>query len=156
MQIFLFASAAFLDSVAIAIKNLEHRQRLQIGGQFLRHVQRRGQGHHGVKPDVVFTAKSARIGERRGRRQPAQVRARTQLLDQRGQQAVERRFLHQAHQRLQRAESQRVCALLGKSGGESESGGDLGTDGGDQHAATDLSQKFSAGAGRIHRSSFPI
>ena len=38
MQHFLFAPAAFLDAIGIAVKHLEDRQRLQFGGELLRHV----------------------------------------------------------------------------------------------------------------------
>ena len=153
MQNFLLASAALLNAIGIPVKHLEDRQRLQFCGKFLGHVQRRRQGHHGVEADVVLAAKSARVGQRRGGGQSSQIRARTQLLHQRWQQPVDGRLLHQAHQRLQRAESQFVSGLLSQGGRQSQFAGHLIAHGGDQHASTDFSQKFPTSTRRIHNSS---
>ena len=67
MEHLIFAPAAFLDSVCVSVKHFEHRQRLQLGGELLGHVQRGGQRHHGMKPDVVLTAKGAGVGQGGGR-----------------------------------------------------------------------------------------
>ena len=95
MQNFVFASTTLLNPIRIPIKHLENRQGLQFCGKFLRHVQRRSEGHHGVESDVVLTAKSPRIGERSGGRQTPQIRARTQLFYERGQQPTDWCLLHE-------------------------------------------------------------
>ena len=112
MQHLLFAPAPFLNAIGIPVKHLEDRQRLPFGRKLQGHVQRRGQGHHGMESDIVLAAKRARIGQRARRDEPPQVRARPQLLRQCGQQTVDRRFLHQANQRFQRAKHECLLEII--------------------------------------------
>ena len=80
-----------------------------------------------MEADVIFPAEGSRIGERSGGGQLPQINARTQLLDQGGQQAVDGRFLHQADQRLKRAEGKNVfgfaCESRAKAEGKEEKKG---------------------------------
>ena len=152
MQHFLFSSAALLNAIRISVENLEDRQRLQFGRKLLRHVQRGSQGHHGMEPNVIFASKSPRIGQRGGRDQPPQLRARTQSLHQRRQQAVDRSLLHQAHQRFQWPK--RKSGLIAQSGSQSKFTGQFISDRGDQHASTHFDQKFPTRARRVHKSPF--
>ena len=94
MQNFFFTPAAFLDSIRVAVKNLENRQGLQRLGKLSGHVQCGRQRHHRVEPNVVFAAKSAGIGKRRSRHQPPQFNPRTQLRREDRQQAIDWRLLH--------------------------------------------------------------
>src|SRR6266404_2408766 len=55
------ASTFFLNAISIPVENFEDGQRLQFLGKLARHVQRRRKGHHGVKSDIIFSAKGAGI-----------------------------------------------------------------------------------------------
>ena len=106
VQNFLLAPAALLDAIGVAIQHLEHRQRLTIFRQLLRHVIRRGQSHHRVKAHVIFAAERTRVCQRRGSNQSPQIRAAFEFAHQRRDQRTWRRLLHHADQRLQLAEIQ--------------------------------------------------
>ena len=67
----------FVDSGRVAIHHFISWQGGTIGRQFAGHMPGRSQGHHGVKSDVVFSAKCTDNGQGRGLDESAQVHALT-------------------------------------------------------------------------------
>ena len=106
------AAAFFLNPIGIAIKHFENRQRLAVdSGSSRRHVKRRREGHHRVKADVIFAAKSAGVSKRARSDESPKLRPGFEPGSERRQQFVDGRFLHQADERFERAEVERVGAL---------------------------------------------
>ena len=68
------------------------------------------------KPIVVFAAEGAGIGQGGRRDQFAKFRPFAKLVDQRGQDALDVRLLHQRDERLQLAERERLRASSAKAG----------------------------------------
>ena len=83
-------------------------------------------------------------------RRLAQPGARFKFGGERGQEFVHRRLLHQSHERFERAEVQGFDRISGKAAGETEFGRQAVADAGNQHAATDICQEFTASIWSIH------
>ena len=113
-------------------------------------MQGRRQRHHRVKADVVFAAKGARVREGAGGDELSQIGAGFEFVSERGQEFVRGGFLHEPHERFERAEVEGVGRVGGESRSEAKFARHAATDGGNQHAAADVSQELAAGFGGIH------
>jgi hypothetical protein len=97
-----------------------------------------------VKADIVFASESAGVGKRAGSDKATEVSARFEFGSETGQKLVHRSLLHEANERFERAEVERVRRIGGESGSEAEVAGYPGADGGNKHSATDISEKLTA------------
>jgi hypothetical protein len=141
---FLFAPAFFLNAIGVAIEHLEHGQRLHGFGQFAGHVKRGRECHHSVKTNVIFAAESASIGQRSSSDQTPKVGAGFESGGEGRQELVCWCFLHEADERFERAEVEHVRSIGCESGCKTEVVGCVVADCGDEHSATDVSEKLTA------------
>ena len=88
-------AAVALEAGSVAVEDFEDRQRLAFLRQFLRHVVRGSEGHHGVEGGVVLAAEGAGVGQGGCRRERFQVVAVLQAFDQQRLEFVGRRLLHE-------------------------------------------------------------
>lgn len=120
LQDFRFATAFFLDARRVPEKHLENRQGLLRAGQFFGHVKCGRKRHQSVEADIILAAKSAGVGECASGRELPQLGAGFDFLGEQWPQFGGGRFLHQAHERFESAEVQRLVRL-GCKGGASPS-----------------------------------
>ena len=140
----------FLNAIGISIQNFENRQGLLLRWQLARHVPCRGDGHHSMEADVVFAAKGAGVGQSGGGDERAQLGAAVEFFGECGEEFVDWSFLHQRHQRFERAEGESIFRFSAERFREAQVGGHGRADGGDQDAAADIRKKLATGgfAGR--------
>ena len=145
------ASAAFLNPARIANHHLDDRQWAPGLGQLARHVERRGEGHHGVEAHVVFAAEGAGVGQGGGGDQAFQLGALLELLDDQADDLGGRSFLHERDQRLDGPELETLGLVAGPDRGQPHVGRGRRPHGGHEHPAPDVGQEFPPVASHAHR-----
>ena len=116
-------------------------------------MERRGKRHHRVKTHIILAAEGTCIGQGRRRDEPLKICPALQLLREGRHEFRRGRFLHETHERLERAEIQRVWRLRTEGGSESQFARHSVTDAGNQHAASDIREKFTSSLGSFHGTS---
>jgi hypothetical protein len=89
-----------------------------------------------MKPNIIFASKRARIRQCGCGGQAAQLSAGAELLAERGEQAVNRCFLHETDQGFQVAKGERD--FLSQGSGESQISGHSIADRGHKHSSPDF------------------
>src|SRR5437867_388790 len=153
MQDLVLATALFLNTIGITVKDFEYRQRLQRRRQLLGHVKRRRQSHHGMKTDVIFAAEGAGIGQSARRYELAKLRAGPQFSSEAWQQFVHRRLLHETDEGFEGSEVQQIRRIRAESTRKSEFGGYAMANADNQHAAANFSKEFTTSTRNNHKSS---
>ena len=143
VQHFVLRPAVRLHPIAVAVKHLQHRQGTFGFRQFLRHLQGRWQGHECVVAGVILAAEGPGIRQRPGSNKSTEFDALVQSCHQCRQQFVNRRVLHQAHERFEFVERQ-SRHVVGKRIGEAKVEGNAGADASDQHATANIRKEFTA------------
>ena len=133
-----------LEAAGVANEDFEDRQGPAFLGQLLRHVEGRGQGHHGVEGGVVLAAEGAGVGQGGGGGELGQVGAVAQAFDQERQEFVGAGLLHEGDERVEFAEGEAVGRVVGAECAGEQVGGQGGADAGDEHSAAHVFQKGSA------------
>jgi hypothetical protein len=141
---FVFASAFLLDAIGVAIEDFENRQGLHGSGQFTSHVERWRKGHHRVKADVIFAAKSAGVGQGARSDETPKLGARFHFLSQRGQQFIHWRFLQETNERFKRTELESVRGIGSKCRRKPEFVGSSVADGSYKHSTANISKELTA------------
>ena len=142
----------FLESgCVLRYHHLDDRQRPLGLGQLARHVERRGEGHHGVEAHVVFAAEGAGVGQGGGGDQAFQLGALLELIDDQADDLGGRSFLHQRDQRLDGPELETLGLVAGPDRGQPHVGRGRRTHGGHQHPAPHVGQEFPPVASHAHR-----
>src|SRR5437879_4677136 len=111
MKHFFLAAAFFLDAVGVSVKDFENGEGLQVLREFLCHMQRWSECHHGVETDIILAAKGASIGESRGCDKFAKFIAAFKFVSQARQELVHWCFLHETDKRFERAEIERIDGI---------------------------------------------
>ena len=155
LEHFRLLAADFLQPRAVSHQHLHDGQRLALGARFLgRHLVGRREGHQGVEADVVLAAEGSGIGERcRGREGP-EIGAVLELVDHLREQFGGGRFLQEGDERFQVAEGN-VATVIERGKRKTEVGGQARSNGGGNHAATNIGKQFTASTLR-HREFLPV
>ena len=100
-----------------------------------------------MKSDIVFTAKCAGVREGGGGYELTQISAGFEFVGEAGHEFVRGGFLHEPHERFERTEVEGVGRVGGESRSEAKFARHAATNGGNQHAAANVSQEFTASLG---------